>query len=79
MAKKNNKETPQEAVIRLTRSFDGSEYRKNEIRELMAGAGLEGEINEGCSQCWFDALALLRNHYGITSDVAKPVGRVIWL
>ena len=84
MAKKKQtpKESPLQAVVRLSAQWSGTDAQKDEIRALIASEGLGININEHCPNCWADALAQLRNHYGIKAADVKPAqkkGVVRWL
>lgn len=84
MAKKKQipKESHLQAVVRLSAQWEGTDAQKDEIRTLIASDGLEMHINENCPNCWADALAQLRNHYGIKAADVKPEqkkGVVRWL
>ena len=84
MAKKKQtpKESPLQAVVRLSAQWSGTDAQNDEIRALIASEGLGININEHCPNCWADALAQLRNHYGIKAADVKPAqkkGVVRWL
>lgn len=84
MAKKKqtHKENPLQAVVRLSAQWSGTDAQKDEIRALIASEGLGININEHCPDCWADALAQLRNHYGVKAADVKPAqkkGVVRWL
>jgi hypothetical protein len=84
MAKKKQtpKESPRDAVVRLSASWVGNDAQKDEIRALIASEGLEITINEHCPNCWTDALAQLRHRYGVKAADVKPEqkkGVVRWL
>jgi hypothetical protein len=84
MAKKKQtpKESPLQAVVRLSAQWSGTDAQKGEIRALIASEGLGININEHCPDCWADALAQLRNHYGVKAADVKPAqkkGVVRWL
>lgn len=84
MAKKKQtpKESPLQAVMRLSAQWSGTDAQKGEIRALIASEGLEIHINENCPNCWEDALAELRNRYGVKAADVKPAqkkGVVRWL
>lgn len=84
MAKKKQtpKESPLQAVVRLSAQWSGTDAQKDEIRALIASDGLGININEHCPNCWADALAQLRNHYGVKAADVKPAqkkGVVRWL
>ena len=84
MAKKKqtHKESPLQAVVRLSAQWSGTDAQKDEIRAIIASEGLGIHINENCPDCWADALAQLRNHYGVKAADVKPAqkkGVVRWL
>lgn len=84
MAKKKQtpKESPLQAVVRLSAQWSGTDAQKGEIRALIASESLGININEHCPDCWTDALAQLRNHYGVKAEDVKPAqkkGVVRWL